>query len=115
MNLVQTDNGLQVRSHSAFPVSDREIGPDAPGWARVLMAKVEEALAPRPPVELRMLSTDEAAGYVGLRTRGAFRDWAKRWGVRANGHNQWAVARLNAGLSKQRMQGGRARTRRSAS
>jgi len=64
----------------------------------------------RPAISpLASLATDEAAAFVGFKSRDAFYRWARRWAVRPSEHNRWPTHRLNAGLERERMQGGKRR------
>lgn len=63
----------------------------------------------RAPMTPRPLTTDEAARYCGFGSQNGFRDWARKWHVRACAHGRWPLHRLNAGLEREQVQGGKKR------
>jgi hypothetical protein len=72
-----------------------------------LADRVAQRVSLLPPRDVRILSAEQAAEYVGrpksqtgsLRT---FYDWAERTGAKPCGHDRWPLRNLDAGLRKER-------------
>lgn len=91
------------------PVAQFEGFAEAPAWACELRGMLEQALQPRPPVDLQLLSSQEAARYVGFATDSGLRKWAKQWHVRPARHGVWNLHHLNLGLEREKRAAGRRR------
>jgi hypothetical protein len=70
------------------------------------LARLEQVLAVAPAASRPVMSTEEAADYLGLSERG-MRAWAARWRVLPCGHGRWPLHRINAGLEREARQGER--------
>jgi hypothetical protein len=73
-------------------------------------AKIAEFLAKfmhlTPPPDVRIVSTREAARYIGRPTSKsgdlkAFRDWSAKWNVVQCGQDRWRISDLDTGLRKE--------------
>lgn len=62
-----------------------------------------------PAITSAILLTEDAIAHVKCGSDSSFSRWCKRWGVRNCGQGRWPLHRLNAGLEREAMQGGRKR------
>lgn len=63
---------------------------------------------PRPPIQPRVYTRQEAAHYVGFRgARGKFPEWLRKWGVRPipRDRDAFDVLDLDAGLDREKNAG----------
>lgn len=91
---------------------------EPPAWARdltarvdILIARIDAALAPARTASTAnakpVLTSREAAAYLGFTSLSPLYAWARRWHVKPCGHGQWARHSLDAGRQRQADRGRR--------